>query len=362
MGNWPNTVLVAALLPGLAGCGGLGLLSSGAGEPQAERGSAFTLINASERTALAIVAGVEGAIPGSDLLDGQPLAPGESLTVTPRAGAGCRWTMRMTLEGGAVVNERGVDVCSLASIELGRPAEASHGDAAPGDNQARRLQDVPLGTGFAISGTRLITNQHVVQGCGRIVAVHLDGLRRVASVVAQDRFRDLALLGLATEADITLPLRLLPAPLRGEPVITFGYPLSGSIGAGATLTNGMVAATAGPGGDPDFLQFTAPVYPGNSGGPLIDERGQVIGVVTARNPGVAVVNGQVETRELIGYAVTGQALADFLRGQGVATERLQATRPPAGRLEPSRIGQLVERGVFRLRCVVPRPEPVASGD
>jgi putative serine protease PepD len=116
----------------------------------------------------------------------------------------------------------------------------------------------------------LITNYHVVAGSGQ-VRLRRDGLRLIGQVVRVDQDTDLA----AIEVDRNLPAlsRASVRPAVGDPVVSVGSPL----GLGGTVTTGVVSALR-----PGQLQFSAPVSPGNSGGPLVDRAGRVIGVTVAK--------------------------------------------------------------------------------
>jgi putative serine protease PepD len=116
----------------------------------------------------------------------------------------------------------------------------------------------------------LITNYHVVAG-SRQVLLRRDGLRLTGLVVRVDEAADLA----AIEVDRNLPAlaRAMARPAVGDPVVSVGSPL----GLGGTVTTGVVSALR-----PGQIQFSAPVSPGNSGGPLVDRAGRVIGVTVAK--------------------------------------------------------------------------------
>jgi putative serine protease PepD len=119
-------------------------------------------------------------------------------------------------------------------------------------------------------GATLITNHHVVAG-SRQVRLRRDGLVLTGLVVRVDEAADLA----AIEVDRTLPAlsRSMARPAVGDPVVSVGSPL----GLGGTVTTGVVSALR-----PGQIQFSAPVSPGNSGGPLVDRAGRVIGVTVAK--------------------------------------------------------------------------------
>jgi S1-C subfamily serine protease len=129
----------------------------------------------------------------------------------------------------------------------------------------------------------VLTNSHVVQGAGRVVAVLLDGTEADGRVVGDDPASDLALLRVHASALSYANLAVGPTPRPGQLAVAIGNPL----GFDATVSTGVVSALgrslAGPRGQliEDVLQHTAPLNPGNSGGPLVSSRGQVLGINSA---------------------------------------------------------------------------------
>jgi serine protease Do len=159
---------------------------------------------------------------------------------------------------------------AVAVIRIGR-------DATPG-----------VGTGFAIDARGvLITASHVVRGADRITADFGDGAPLEAELVGYDARRDVAMVRVRPPAPLAaLEVVDSAGVQRGDPVAVIGTPL----GRPRVMTTGSVRATGVtlPGRLPGiFIMFDAPVQPGNSGGPLLNDRGQVIGVVVAlsRQPG-----------------------------------------------------------------------------
>ena len=139
-----------------------------------------------------------------------------------------------------------------------------------------------VGSGFVISADGyVVTNNHVVERASEIEVVLQDGERYSASVVGLDPKTDLALLKVDT--DDTLPFVALgdsDSARVGEWVVAVGNPF----GLGGTVTVGIVSAlgrdiNSGP--YDDYLQIDAPINRGNSGGPLFNNRGEVIGVNSA---------------------------------------------------------------------------------
>jgi serine protease Do len=138
------------------------------------------------------------------------------------------------------------------------------------------------GSGFIISADGLVvTNNHVVEGAGEIEVVLDDGRQLPAEIVGTDPATDIALLRVEAEDDLpTVAWGDSDALEIGEWVVAIGNPF----GLGGTVTAGIVSArsrdiNAGP--YDDFIQTDAAINRGNSGGPLFDATGEVVGVNTA---------------------------------------------------------------------------------
>ena len=178
------------------------------------------------------------------------------------------------------------------------------------------MQLVGGGSGFYISRAGdILTNYHVIDGCSE---VRLGDAGRL-SVVVGDKVHDLAILRGATAVSSVAEFRVLPAR-AGETVVAAGFPLQGLLAAEVNITTGNVSATAGLRGDAGQLQITAPVQPGNSGGPLLDQTGAVIGVVVGKLDAVKVAGAIGDIPQNVNFAVKGPLGIELARSAGVAIE------------------------------------------
>jgi S1-C subfamily serine protease len=140
---------------------------------------------------------------------------------------------------------------------------------------------VSTGTAFFVSWEgHLVTNHHVVDGHDKIQVQVEPGELIDAEVIALDEENDLALLRVDAIGQ-PLALRAEGALVKGEDVFALGYPLVAIQGQEQKATFGRVNALSGVKGDERYAQVDVPIQPGNSGGPLIDKRGEVVGVVTS---------------------------------------------------------------------------------
>lgn len=162
---------------------------------------------------------------------------------------------------------------------------------------------IGTGTAFFVSWTgHLITNYHVIEGGGRIQVALEDGAFVDARVVREDRENDLALL----EVDaFRTPLLIREAQdlARGASVAALGYPLIPLQGRDQKATIGHINALSGIQGDKRFAQLSAPIQPGNSGGPLLNESGEVVGVVSSMLSPTATFQAAGVLPQNVNYAV-----------------------------------------------------------
>lgn len=137
------------------------------------------------------------------------------------------------------------------------------------------------GSGFYIAPDIIVTNSHVINGENKIT-YYQNGIKHNARPMCVDKQNDIAIL----QGDvITVPyFKLLSSQdyTVTTPVFVLGYPLSDILGNEIRITNGIVNALSGIEGDTNMIQISAPIQPGNSGGPVVTEDYEVIGVATSK--------------------------------------------------------------------------------
>jgi serine protease Do len=151
-----------------------------------------------------------------------------------------------------------------------------------------RGEKLTRGSGFFIDKDRVVTNRHVIDGAYR-AEVHLNSGNSfpVKSVLGVDAEGDVALLKVDAPANQVRPLSLdRTSPQEGESVVVIGNPL----GLEGSVTNGIVSAVRDIPGFGRIIQITAPISPGSSGSPVVNMRGEVIGVATLQITGGQSVN------------------------------------------------------------------------
>jgi S1-C subfamily serine protease len=178
------------------------------------------------------------------------------------------------------------------------------------------------GTGFFISDDGfLVTNEHVVNNATSVRLVTNDKTID-AKVVQVDAENDLALLK-ATGKFSPLPITTSRAVRLGSTVATIGFPDPTLQGFSPKLAKGEIASLSGIGDSPRFFQISVPVQPGNSGGALVDERGNVVGVVSAKLDAAVALAVTGALPENVNYAVKSSFLLSFLESVPSCSAKLK---------------------------------------
>ncbi len=159
------------------------------------------------------------------------------------------------------------------------------------------------GSGFFISNDRIITNRHVIEKSSRVEVHLIDGKKFAArGVLAIDGEGDLALLQVEVPPGSAAPLPLVQsAPQEGESIVVVGNPF----GLEGSVSNGIVSAVREIPGYGKIIQITAPISPGSSGSPVVNMRGQVIGVATL----------QAAEGQSLNFAVPSQRITQLKIGE-----------------------------------------------
>lgn len=201
------------------------------------------------------------------------------------------------------------------------------------------------GTGFFVSKDgHVLTNQHVVEGCRRVKIAAVGQKSAGADIVARDKINDLALLK-TTAVPIVVP-GFRAQPRLGEPVSVFGFPLSEILSSSGNFTIGSVTALAGLGDDTRMVQISAPVQPGNSGGPLIDKYGNVIGVIVSKLNALGVAAATRDIAQNVNFAIKAAIALNFLAANGVVPAEASTTRE----IPPEAAAELAKTFTVRITC------------
>lgn len=339
-------------------------LSQNAAEP-----SGFRVVNRAGADATQLFAvrsprGGQGDWGGNLLRPDRPLGDGGGFRVNPAADAGCRFDLRLVLGDGREAVLRDQDICVNRNIDLAHaarpaaPAAARPPNAAPVARPASRetplatpnaqSRQVSTGTGFLVANDRVMTNHHVIDGCNRVILRTPSGHWLAAAPPARmDAALDVAVLNVPGLVGPALAFRTGPVVRRGEGVVAYGFPLAGLLSSDPKLTRGEVNGLRGIGDNPNQYQISAEVQPGNSGGPLVDMQGNLVGVVVSKLNAQAVSRRTGDIAQNVNFAVQGQAALAFLRRAGVEPRVAESTGPERSTAD---VGEITHRSTVFIRC------------
>jgi TPR repeat protein len=193
-----------------------------------------------------------------------------------------------------------------------------------GSDNSSTSPDSPTatGTGFFITDDGyLISNYHVVKDAAQVRLLTRAGTI-LAKVVQVDAANDLALLK-AEGNFVPLPIAASRTVKLGGTVATVGFPNIGLQGFSPKLAKGEIASLSGAQDDPRYFQISVPVQPGNSGGALVDERGNVIGIVSAKLDASVALAASGSLPENVNYAVKSSFLLSFLESVPAVSAKLK---------------------------------------
>jgi len=170
-----------------------------------------------------------------------------------------------------------------------------------------------IGSGFFITRDGyLLTNFHVVQDAARVEVKYKMRVLK-AEVVEVDEENDLALLKVAGADFAALPISHRPSADLGDEVFTIGFPNIDMQGIEPKYTDGKISSLSGMRDDPSEYQISVPVQPGNSGGPLCNTNGEVVGVIVARLDDLAALHQSGAVPQNVNYAVKAKLALRLLR-------------------------------------------------
>jgi S1-C subfamily serine protease len=231
-----------------------------------------------------------------------------------------------------VTKVKAVGVANAGDFSAPRPAVAkpvaaatAPADANPSPPKSAKNTG-QSGTGFVISSSgHIVTNNHVIAGCVGDIHGNLNGESPVAlRVVSRDETNDLALLqapGSFKEVATIRDKAIHP----GDTVVAIGYPFHGLLTSDFTVTTGIVSSLSGVFNDTRYLQISAAVQPGNSGGPLLDTNGQIVGMVAAKLNALKVAKATGDIPENINFAIKTGMIRDFLDNSVVPYQTPEAS-------------------------------------
>jgi S1-C subfamily serine protease len=180
------------------------------------------------------------------------------------------------------------------------------------EDPVEQLTTASVATAWPIASGYVVTNNHVVSESNDVILIDKSGLRMRAWAVIRDEVNDIAFLEVSDSRELPPALPLAKSQARlGSSVFTIGFPRLDVMGKTPKLSCGVISGVNGLRDDPERYQTTLPIQPGNSGGPLLNMKGEVVGVITSmlgvRDP----TNGDIDMLQNASCALKIQSVKDL---------------------------------------------------
>ena len=200
------------------------------------------------------------------------------------------------------------------------------------------------GSGFAVSSQgHVITNHHVIKGCNK-VKIHHDGRSISARVITFDPRNDLALLKGDFRPSTILPLST-KSPELLQDVYVAGYPFGRNFSTGVKVTKGIISSLTGMRNNYSNIQIDAALQPGNSGSPILNDRGNVIGVAVARLDKIKTLKNLGSLPENTNFGIKTSVVRNILKSNNVSLPS-----PNRSSISKTRLGKMISDGTYYLSC------------
>lgn len=211
------------------------------------------------------------------------------------------------------------------------------------------------GSGIVVDRDGLVlTNEHVVRQCDAFQVIREGNRILKATLRVADAARDLALLAVEERFPVAASVRADATPKQGEAVTVVGYPLVNVLSAQPNVGFGHVNSTLGVRGNTAQMQIDVSIQRGNSGGPVLDEAGNVIGVVVAKLDALKLAQRTGDLAQNINFAIRGDVVRSFLESNNVKF----TTSTGSAKLENTEIASRGSAVTVLVRCVR-EPAPAA---
>ncbi|MBI5741438.1 MAG: trypsin-like peptidase domain-containing protein [Nitrospirae bacterium] len=214
------------------------------------------------------------------------------------------------------------------------------------DNKPNEKSEVSFGTAWISEYGYIVTNYHVIDKSKKIRLIKSDGKNIEAYIFRRDSANDIALLRVDDISKLPPGLSISnKSSLLGSKVFTIGFPHPDMLGTSPKLNDGIISGLSGWQDDPRTYQISVPVQAGNSGGPLLNENGEVVGIVSYKIDALAVFRWTGDLPENVNYAVKSTYIDALFSG---IPEKIKhdVIEPVAKPTEIQEIGRLVTDSIL----------------
>ena len=212
------------------------------------------------------------------------------------------------------------------------------------DTDDKKLLPAASGSGFAISKDGyILTNNHVISGC-QALNIHTNGKLLPARIIAKDPINDLALIKGNFKPQTVFYINS-SSPRLLDDIYVAGYPFGYAVSSSIKMTTGIISSLSGIGNNTANMQIDAAVQPGNSGGPVVDKKGNVVGVAVAKLDAQAVFEDFGVIPENTNFAIKSSTARSFAESNNISLIKKNAYKG-------SDLGSYIENGTYYLSCMM----------
>jgi hypothetical protein len=184
--------------------------------------------------------------------------------------------------------------------------------------ESGKTYSVASGTGFFINRVgHIVSNNHVIDSCAA-VKVHYKGVATPVTVLATDRANDLSLMKVNVKPDDAFAISAADASLLDD-IYVAGYPFGKVVSSSVKVTKGVISALTGIGNNYSNIQIDAALQPGNSGGPIVNLKGNVVGVAVSKLDYKKVIKDWKTIPELTNFGIKSSTVHQFIKANNVSS-------------------------------------------
>ena len=185
-----------------------------------------------------------------------------------------------------------------------------------------KLELVSTGSGFFVNNQgQVVTNKHVVSECLSL-SISIDGEEKTAKIIHSSENIDLAILDTGISKNTYIAIQPSNEKARlGEEIIAIGFPLHGVLSSDPSLTTGNISSLSGLENNKNSIQISSPIQPGNSGGPLLNKKGYLVGVVQSKLNTLRLAQYTGDIAQNVNFAINTSALVQVLDESGITYKR-----------------------------------------
>lgn len=202
------------------------------------------------------------------------------------------------------------------------------------------------GTGFFISKTgHILTNHHVINNCGAVEVSH-EGKMYAAGVLASDPVNDLSVLKTGARPSTALPLSTNNPSLLQE-IYVAGFPFGKAVSSSVKVTKGIISSLTGFNNNSSQIQIDAALQPGNSGGPILDTKGNAVGVAVSKMDFRYALEQFGAVPENTNFGVKASTARSFLE-----TKRIPLLDQNLNKIPSSELAVRIEDATVYISCLM----------